>query len=244
MWVLSLDTTTAGGSVAVVGDDQVVVERAGDRAVSHAERLPADVEAACAAAGIAPAAIDVWAVSSGPGSFTGLRVGLATIQGFAVALERPTVAVPTLAALAWWYLDAHREARGPVGAWLDAFRGEVFAAAYGRVADADGGDWPLDVRCAATAMTPPATIEAWGAALPAGSPVVVAGGDAFPAVLTAAGLRPVPGPPTLAGVVGRIAARVHRLGRATSPHALAPEYVRRPDAVVERERRLGLAGPP
>ena len=78
MWVLALDTSSPGGAVAVLRDDEVVVERAGDPKRSHAERLPRVVADALADAGLAPRALDVLAVASGPGAFTGLRVGLAT----------------------------------------------------------------------------------------------------------------------------------------------------------------------
>ena len=98
MWLMALDTTTRGGSVALIRDDVVVLERVGDPEVSHVEQLPGAIGALLAEAGLTPTALDVLAVASGPGGFTGLRVGLAATQGLALALDRPAVGVPILAA--------------------------------------------------------------------------------------------------------------------------------------------------
>ena len=84
MRVLALDTTTRGGSVAIAEDGRVVFERVGDGARSHAERLPAELIDAVQTVGWSLADIDLFAVASGPGSFTGLRIGIATMQGLAV----------------------------------------------------------------------------------------------------------------------------------------------------------------
>src|SRR3954471_533659 len=125
MRVLALDTTTRGGSVALVEHDRVVEERAGDASRSHGERLPGEL----AALGAPWPTIDVFAVASGPGSFTGLRIGIATMQGLAVVTGRRVVGVSTLEALA--QIASERAAAGTlVGSWVDAQRGEVFSALY------------------------------------------------------------------------------------------------------------------
>src|SRR5256885_1879850 len=74
MRVLALDSTTRAGSVAIVDDDAVVDERAGDATRSHAERLPAEILALADANHTAIPSVDLFAVASGPGSFTGLRI--------------------------------------------------------------------------------------------------------------------------------------------------------------------------
>src|SRR5690606_1492249 len=88
--------------------------------------LPGDLMTACAAAGITSEQIALFAVAAGPGSFTGLRVGIATIQGLAMARDRRVVPVSTLEAIA--------EASGArtVAAWMDAQRGEVLAQVFER----------------------------------------------------------------------------------------------------------------
>src|SRR5262245_2462620 len=127
MHVLALDTTTRAGSVAIVVDDRVLIEEMGDPSKSHAERLPEDVLRALAASGLSTAAIDVFAVASGPGSFTGLRIGIATIQGLALVHGKRVVPVSALRALA--EIGAAQLAEGAiVGAWMDAYRRDVFSA--------------------------------------------------------------------------------------------------------------------
>ena len=77
MRVIALDSTTRAGSVALVEDDCVIDERAGDASRSHAEWLPGEIVDLAAAHGVALAEVDLFAVASGPGSFTGLRIGIA-----------------------------------------------------------------------------------------------------------------------------------------------------------------------
>ena len=96
MHVLALDTTTREGSVAIVADDCVLFEKSGDVSRSHAERLPEELTTALAVAGLATSNIDLFAVASGPGSFTGLRIGIATIQGLAVVHRKRVVPISAL----------------------------------------------------------------------------------------------------------------------------------------------------
>src|SRR2546425_2677813 len=104
MRVLALDTTNRAGSVALVEDDRVVDERAGDASRTHGERLPGEL----AQLGAPWPTIDVFAVASGPGSFTGLRIGIATMQGLALVTGRRVIGVSALDALA-------QIASGPLG---------------------------------------------------------------------------------------------------------------------------------
>ena len=134
MRVLALDTTTRAGSAALVEDDRVIDERSGDGARTHALRLPAEIVALAEANGWPLSAIDLYAVASGPGSFTGLRIGIATIQGLAYVHGRRVVGVPALDALAHAGSADLREG-ALIAAWMDAHRGDVFAALY-EVADA------------------------------------------------------------------------------------------------------------
>ena len=129
MRVLALDTTTRAGSVALVDDDRVIAERRGDPSRTHAERLPREILALLADHGRQSSDIDLFAVASGPGSFTGLRVGIATIQGLAFVHGRRIAAVSALDALAQ---SAGRDlhAGAVVGVWTDAQRRDVFTALY------------------------------------------------------------------------------------------------------------------
>jgi tRNA threonylcarbamoyladenosine biosynthesis protein TsaB len=126
--ILGLETATASTAVAVWAPDGPEVERRDDPPLgarpAHAARLLALVEEALAAAGADWDAIERIAVGTGPGSFTGLRLGIATARGLAQARGLPLVGVSSLEALA-------RAARADL-AVIDARRGEVFAAAPGR----------------------------------------------------------------------------------------------------------------
>ncbi len=89
MLVLALDTTTRGGSLALVSDGGVLEVFAGDATRTHATRLPGDILDCLARHQVGLGDIDLYGVAVGPGSFTGLRIGIATIQGLAFASGRP-----------------------------------------------------------------------------------------------------------------------------------------------------------
>src|SRR5206468_2472744 len=132
--VLALDSTTRAGSVALVEDDQIVAERRCDPARSHAERLPGDLLRLLGDTGVPLSAIDVFAVAAGPGSFTGLRIGMATMQGFAFVERKRIAAVSALEAIGH-FASADLAAGELVGVWMNAHRRDVFSALY-RIADA------------------------------------------------------------------------------------------------------------
>ena len=126
MWVLGLDTATWTASVGVVRDGIPIAQRSLRAESSHAPAIVGLVDETLAAAGVAVGRLDAVAVSAGPGSFTGLRIGLSTAKGLAYAIGAHLVAVPTLEALA----RAAGPRPGTVCAVLDARRGEVYAACY------------------------------------------------------------------------------------------------------------------
>lgn len=204
----------------------------GDSAVTHGERLPGDFARALDAAGVRVEAIDLLAVAAGPGSFTGLRVGIASMQGLAFARGLRVVPVPTLDALARASSGA-LSAETRIAAWMDAQRGEVFAALY--AADA------RTLIAAPTCLSPAETLQTWRAAL--GAERVVFTGDGAirqaPVIAQALGTqaRTLDQVPPLAPAIARIAAEDP--DRAVLPHAVAPIYIRRPDAELARERRAG-----
>src|SRR5688572_21007871 len=89
--VLALDTTTRAGSVAVTDDDRVLALVEGDGARTHGERLPGELQAALTAAAVDVRRLDLIVAASGPGAFTGLRIGLAAVQGLAMVIATPVV---------------------------------------------------------------------------------------------------------------------------------------------------------
>ena len=146
MLILALDTTTRAGSAAVTRDDEVLAVVHGDATRTHGERLPGELDRALSEAGVARHALDLLVVASGPGAFTGLRIGLAAVQGLAMVLELPVIGVSALEAVAetlWPSLAGERHASRVV-VWMDAQRGEVFDGRF--VAASAGGDlaWKED----------------------------------------------------------------------------------------------------
>jgi tRNA threonylcarbamoyladenosine biosynthesis protein TsaB len=127
MRIIGIDTATAFGSVGLVEDGRVVAERSWEAASGHARKLAPTVRAVCEAAGWAPTSAEAVAISIGPGSFTGLRIGLGFAKGLAYAGKMAMVPVPTLDALAPVADGDPGELVCPI---LDARRGEVYAALY------------------------------------------------------------------------------------------------------------------
>lgn len=239
MRVLALDTTTRSGSVAIVDDDRVVMERAGDAARPHAERLPGDLIHLLNDAGVPLRSIDVFAVGAGPGAFTGLRTGIATMQGLAFVQGRPLLPVSALEALA--HIAAREVTPGTIVAvWTDAHRGDVFSSLY-RVTDAPPFDPERLVEIDAAAVgDPAATLARWKAFGPV-SVIIGDGGVAYGGLLDSA-VSVIAAPP-LAGAIGRMAFMRARSGQTGEPSAAQPLYIRRPDVEIERERKALIASP-
>jgi tRNA threonylcarbamoyladenosine biosynthesis protein TsaB len=236
MRVLALDTTTPRSSVAIVADRRVLAEAAGDPSRPHAERLPGDALAALDAAGLRLDDIDVFAVAAGPGSFTGLRIGIAAVQGLAFVLRRPVVPVSVLDALGHAG-SAALGAGSRIGAWMDAHRREVFAAIY-RVADAPLYSAARLVALDAPSVGAPAEIlDRWRRQSMAPDAVAGDGAVLYAAMLDGA-IAGSP-PPPLAATIGRIAVERAAAGGAVDPAAIQPIYIRRPDAELAREARSG-----
>jgi len=233
MRVLALDTTTRAGSVALVVDDRLVEERIGDPSRGHAERLPAEIVDVVAAHGLALGDMDLFAVATGPGSFTGLRIGIATIQGAAFVHGRSVVGIPALEALAHIAADG-RAAGALVGAWMDAHRHEVFSALYRVTAAAAFESDRLTEIDAPTAGEPAALLARWRAMGQAPDVFVGDGADMYRAVV---GDAAVAGAPAIAGAIGRMATARARRGAAIAPAALHPFYVRRTDAEILRDKK-------
>jgi tRNA threonylcarbamoyladenosine biosynthesis protein TsaB len=123
--VLGIDSATPIASVALVDDDRVLATGESD-AAGHRADLLVLIDRVCREAGVAPMQLDAIAIGAGPGSFTGLRIGMATAKGIAFAAGKPLWAVSSLAAL------AYRIDKPLVIAVLDARRGELYAGVYRR----------------------------------------------------------------------------------------------------------------
>jgi tRNA threonylcarbamoyladenosine biosynthesis protein TsaB len=167
--VLGLDTATLTAGIAVIEDDRVLAEARHDTSNRKPDLLVA-IDEVCRRAGVAPTALDAVAIGAGPGSFTGLRIGMATAKGIAFAAHRPLWAVSSLAALAHDAVtelgtrqqSAHVE--GVIAAVLDARRGEVYAGCFRH-----------GVRLGDERVLAPGELAAWVHSLAGALPVSFAG---------------------------------------------------------------------
>ena len=242
MVILALETATRRGSLALFTDGAITAEPGSDARRTHGERLPGEVTAFLGRHGRSLGDVDYFAIVSGPGSFTGLRVGMASVQGFALAAHKLVIAVPTLEAIASGWIANAPGWSGLVVACVDGQRGDVFVAAY----DARDGE-PFDALPPVLAPRVARPEEAAHdlATLDPSRPLVIAGDTAaryaavWAAQLTRAELVDLP-EPTAASAV-RLAAR--RIGSAVLPHALRPIYLRRPDAEIARARAQAAQPP-
>jgi tRNA threonylcarbamoyladenosine biosynthesis protein TsaB len=220
MIVLAVDTSTLQAGVALWRDGHALAER--QRIVTtHSDALLMMIDEAFADAGVIPADVDAIACGAGPGSFTGLRIGLSTVKGLCFALEKPLVMISSLCAL------AARAPDGRVCATLDAFKGEVYAGIF----TVEGGVPIVD---GAEAVLPPAQL------LPRLADVafiVGSGAAKYPALVAAHArlLDEHPGPRP-ADVARLAAIRVAR-GDLDDLSRASPTYIRPSEAELVKKAR-------
>ena len=205
----------------------MLAELSGDPALTHGQRLPGELMRVLGQADVRIEDVELFAVAAGPGSFTGLRVGIATVQGLAMARSRRVVPVSTLDALARAGTNPHRR----IAAWTDAQRGEVSAALYAP----DGRDAIIGPH----SSTPTAIFDRWIAEVDVTDAVFIGDGAVRyrEIVESRAGQGAiVTAPPPLARFIGGIAAADP--ARAVLPHAVVPIYIRASDAELARARRI------
>jgi len=226
--VLSIDTCDPSGSVAVVRDGLVVGVAQHDTAEEYSSWLLPAVGDLLKRAGLGMTDVDAFAAASGPGSFTGVRVGLTTVKAWGEVYRKPVVGVSRLKAMA---VEAWGEPRY-VAAWFEAHRGQVFGAVY------ESNDSDL-VRVGDEMVIAPEKFLETVTELTAGDRVTWASGD--PESLFGDAevqkrrkigdeFESVSG--LLAGPIGALAARELAAGRFTDSLALDANYVRRSDAEI------------
>jgi tRNA threonylcarbamoyladenosine biosynthesis protein TsaB len=228
MHILGIETATRTGGIAILTEKGVVAEYTLNIEVTHSERLMSTVDRVLRDTGIALAAIDGFAVSIGPGSFTGLRIGISTAKGLAFTTEKPVMAVPTLKALAWNLPDAAI----PICPLLDARKKEVYAAVYRLqqgVIDTVMGESVLPIQALQKKTAGQMLFTGEGALLFRKELRDVFGGRALFAPLAAL----VPS----AASVAEIGLGMLQSGATTDPDMLTPLYIRRPEAEIAWEKR-------
>jgi len=223
MRVLGFDTSTLVSSVAVIDDDRVLADGRSQGSGRSADVL-VTIDDVCRRANIAPLELDAVAIGAGPGSFTGLRIGMATAKGIAFAAKKPLWAVSSLAALAWDaeqclandQLLAHVD--GVIVAVLDARRSEVFAGCY-----------QDHVLLGEERVLAPGDLGAWVASIARDKPVTFAG-DAIASYPALASLGSWVSAKTPSGIaVATLAIAGARIDILTSG---TPTYIRPSEAEV------------
>jgi tRNA threonylcarbamoyladenosine biosynthesis protein TsaB len=220
--ILAVDTTTPGGSVALCRGETLLGEANVESAATHSARLFRSIDFLLGALGRDVTDIDAFAVAAGPGSFTGIRIGLGAVKSLAFASGKRVAAVSTLVALA-----AKLAAEGPrlVCPLLDAKKGEIYAGLF------ESGPSGLAEIVPQGAYAPDEFI----ARLPGGRAIAFAGSGlalyraALEARAGGEALFPARSP-FVAAEIGRIGAELLRAGGGVDAASLEPLYYRRSQA--------------
>lgn len=218
--ILAVDTTSMDGSVAIFRDSALVAERRWTAIDSHSNRLISEIDAGLESVGLRVEDIAYFAPVTGPGSFTGIRIGLGTVQGLASAGPRPIVGITALEALAF----AASPSETPVAAVIDARRNQIFAQAFRH---AGGNVEPLNPPCCELP-------DSWLAGLKAGPMHFVGNGATlYQRRIEAASSSFVVLNSTmwLASPAGRIAARRIESGKVKGDNYVDALYIRPPDVL-------------
>ena len=236
MKILALESSATAASVALCEDERLIAQSFRDTGLTHSQTLLPMTEELLAHCGLSVSDLDLIAVAAGPGSFTGLRIGVATAKGLAWAAELPCAGCSTLEAMAWSLAGFD----GEICAAMDARRHQVYNARF----RAENGQ--LHRLTADRAISLEDLIEE----LRGTETTQVVMGDGaklcFDA-LTAAGIPARLAPPNLrqqtAWGVARLGLELARAGKTVSPGALVPVYHRLSQAERERLAREKSATP-
>jgi tRNA threonylcarbamoyladenosine biosynthesis protein TsaB len=226
MKILALESATLAGGAALLDGERLVGETTLSIALTHSERMMAVVDRLLSDCGWNPRDLEGLAVSIGPGSFTGLRVGVATMKGLALALDLPVAPVPTLDALA----ATLPFAAAPVCPLLDARKGEVYCSLYRWQGNAMARQWDylaLAPDVAAARLDGPVIVL--GDGVVTCRPYLARLGDA---VMEAPPARRLPSP----GVVAQLGHALLSAGKGLDAEALVPLYLRPSEAELKARR--------
>lgn len=229
MIILALDSTGAAASAALLDSDRLLCKATETGALTHSATLLPAIERLLDTAHLTFADIDLFAASAGPGSFTGVRIGVATVKGIALGADKPCVGVSTLEAMAW----GARALGGSLCCVMDARAGQVYNALF----EVEG----LTPRrlCDDRALKMTELSEEIGEA-----PYFLVGDGANLCYNTikdhCIGLRLAPPELRYATGFGVAAAALPlvQAGKTCSPQELDAFYLRRPQAERERMKRL------
>jgi tRNA threonylcarbamoyl adenosine modification protein YeaZ len=263
MNLLALDTCDARGSVSVLRDGEVLQTIEHDTTDDYSLWLLPAIDRALQASALTFANIDVYVAASGPGSFTGVRVGLTTVKAWAEVTGKPIVGVSRLEALATQAAPAAGEF---VAAFTNAQRKQIYGALYRRGGESDGHDGHALTRIGEETVISPEGFLAWALENSAGAPIHWISTDpemlteteawalrqkdgaalSVGAVHNDANTRVQSASPILAPAVGKLGYHLATMKQFVDPLRLDANYVRRSDAEVSwidrQERASKTAG--
>lgn len=227
MICVGIDTACKTAAVGILRDGRLLYEGFLGMGTTHSESLLPMLDTAFKAVGLTPAQVDLYGVCAGPGSFTGLRIGLAAVKGLAQPNHTPCAGVSTLEALSWNVVGS-----GTVVAALDARRGEVYWGAF---------DGETHQRLVEDRAEPLSQLEKFLENCK--KPVFFVGDGAelcynrYNKLLGVSNCPPALRHPRAAGVCLAAQAALER-GETVSPVQLLPTYLRLSQAERERAERL------
>ena len=228
MLICSVDSSATPASVCLLEDDRIIAEYYLNTGFTHSQTLMAMLESVLKISGKSADDIDLYAVNSGPGSFTGVRIGVSAVKGMAYALDKPCVEVSTLESMAYNLLGSHTI----VCACMDARRRQVYHGLF-RV---DGDK--IERLCDDTAIA----VDDLLSGLPKDEEIILVGDGAELVEQSTDDPLITLAPPNLryqrASSVALAAVEKYNRGEVVSPAALMPRYLRLSQAERERNAKI------
>lgn len=227
MKILAVDTATFSCGVALAEDDQIIFQSAHRSRETHSRRLMPMIDAALKTTGLGLDDMDGFAVTKGPGSFTGLRIGISTVKGLAAPERKPVAGISALDALAWPLFPSPL----PACVLMDARKGEVYTCCYsndGTSLEKTGDEKAMPPAEALQTIVAPFLFVGTGA---------VVYRDLIQQTLGENAVFPLPCYHTISpAMIAHLGMADLKNNAATDPETLAPTYLRQPDAVVNRRK--------
>jgi tRNA threonylcarbamoyladenosine biosynthesis protein TsaB len=228
MLICSVDSSATPASVCLLEDDKIIAEYYLNTGFTHSQTLMAMLESVLKISGKSADDIDLYAVNSGPGSFTGVRIGVSAVKGMAYAQNKLCVEISTLASMAYNFLGNH----AIICACMDARRRQVYHGLF-RV---DGDK--IERLCEDQAIA----VEELLGSLPKDEEIILVGDGAELVYQSAEDPAIKLAPPNLryqrASSVALAAVETYNRGKVVSPAALMPRYLRLSQAERERNAKI------
>jgi len=229
--ILAIETSGERGGVALLAPDGSILELELEEGLAHGRTLVPAMAELLRRAALVPRELSAVAVSVGPGSYTGLRIGVTAAKALAWAVGLRVVAVSTLEALACDAAGSSGASPSRLVPAIDARRGEVYWALFAREEGRVRRESP-------DRSSPPGELSK---ALRPGDFVFGTAVSAYQEELGAGSIQLATSPASpRAATVARLGAELVERGALREPHDLAPEYLRRPEAILRREGKAPL----